>query len=213
MILTEQGDIYTFGCGEQGQLGRVLECFSSRGGRKGLSLLLQPQVVRFRKARGLPKPKFSDVFCGLHSTFAVTKDQGVYAWGLNNYGQLGTDDMDIRFQPERLPQNWIEGSDDGDKNSAKRLQIAGGQHHTLMCQNGDVYAIGRADYGRLGLGENCGERQVPTRVPDIASVKSVAAGSCCSFAVTESGEENLEWNVMLTWRLLINQNRPLFIGG
>ena len=33
-LLTEHGDIYTLGCAEQGQLGRVPECFSSRGGRK-----------------------------------------------------------------------------------------------------------------------------------------------------------------------------------
>ena len=187
-ILTEQGDIFTFGCGEQGQLGRVPECFSSRGGRKGISVLLQPQVVRFKKARGVPKPIFGDVFCGLHSTFAVTQDQRVYVWGLNNYGQLGTNDLDIRFQPERLPQNWTEANDDGERSPGSRLQIAGGQHHTLLCQDGSVFVMGRADYGRLGLGENCGERSVPTRVPDMASASSVAAGSCCSFSVTESGE-------------------------
>ena len=190
MILTDQGDIFTFGCGEQGQLGRVPECFSSRGGRKGLSLLLQPQVVRFKKARGVPKPRFSDVFCGLHSTFAVTDTQRVYAWGLNNYGQLGTDDLDIRFQPERLPQNWTERNDDGGRGPDSRLLIAGGQHHTLLCRDGGVFVMGRADYGRLGLGENCGERSVPTRVPDIDRANSVAAGSCCSFSVTESGEQD-----------------------
>ncbi len=36
VALTESGDVYTAGCAEQGQLGRVAECFSQRGGRKGL---------------------------------------------------------------------------------------------------------------------------------------------------------------------------------
>ena len=105
-------------------------------------LLLQPQVVRFKKARGVPKPRFSDVFCGLHSTFAVTDTQRVYAWGLNNYGQLGTDDLDIWFQPERLPQNWTEGNDDSGRGPDSRLQIAGGQHHTLLCRDGGVFGTG-----------------------------------------------------------------------
>lgn len=37
-MLTADGDLYTSGCGEQGQLGRVPELFANRGGRKGLGL-------------------------------------------------------------------------------------------------------------------------------------------------------------------------------
>ena len=60
-LLTEHGDIYTLGCAEQGQLGRVPECFSSRGVRKGTSLLLRPDIVRFRVKKGAGKPMFSAV--------------------------------------------------------------------------------------------------------------------------------------------------------
>lgn len=38
VMLTVDGVLYTSGCGDQGQLGRVPECFASRGGRKGLSM-------------------------------------------------------------------------------------------------------------------------------------------------------------------------------
>lgn len=38
VMLTVNGALYTSGCGEQGQLGRVPECFANRGGRKGLSM-------------------------------------------------------------------------------------------------------------------------------------------------------------------------------
>ena len=34
-MLTIDGDLYTMGCGEQGQLGRVAEIHAIRGGRKG----------------------------------------------------------------------------------------------------------------------------------------------------------------------------------
>ena len=191
MILTDQGDLYTLGCAEQGQLGRVPECFSSRGGRKGIQTLLDPQVVRFRKLKGIPKPKFSDIFCGLYHTFALTQNNRLYAWGLNNYGQLGTDDVDSRYNPELLPTDWIK--EKGNENSPEptkyeKLDISGGQHHTVICQNGRVYTLGRKNYGRLGLGENSDEPHLPRSVPDLSDVTRVSAGTACSFAVTKSGD-------------------------
>ena len=36
VLLTLDGNLYTSGSAEQGQLGRVPEHFSNRGGRKGL---------------------------------------------------------------------------------------------------------------------------------------------------------------------------------
>ncbi len=58
VALTDAGDVYTLGCAEQGQLGRVVECFSQRGGCKGLELLLTPAKVHFKK-RNL---RFSDIW-------------------------------------------------------------------------------------------------------------------------------------------------------
>ena len=39
-MLTVDGDLYTLGSGEQGQLGRVPELFANRGGRQGLGRCL-----------------------------------------------------------------------------------------------------------------------------------------------------------------------------
>lgn len=41
VMLTADGDLYTLGCGEQGQLGRVPELFANRGGRQGLGRWLK----------------------------------------------------------------------------------------------------------------------------------------------------------------------------
>lgn len=40
VMLTVDGDLYTLGSGEQGQLGRVPELFANRGGRQGLGRCL-----------------------------------------------------------------------------------------------------------------------------------------------------------------------------
>ena len=186
MFLTEHSDIYTFGCAEQGQLGRVPECFSSRGGRKGISLILNPDVVRCRVKKGAGKPKFCDIFCGPYQTFAIAQDGAVYAWGLNNYGQLCTGDTKTRFQPESLGSKWLDGQEVG---GVKDFAMASGQHHTVLCCNGSVFVCGRKENGRLGLEQESEEPLKPTQIDSLkgVNVKNIGAGGACSFAVTETG--------------------------
>ncbi len=180
VILTRSHDILTLGCAEQGQLGRICEVFCHRGGRQGIQVLISPKVVRFPK----PKPKFVDIFCGSYHTFARTTGDWVYGWGLNNYGQLGTGDSNNRFQPQKLKKKWLEGS----SGEYTNLCIAGGLHHTVMCNDGDLFVMGRPEYGRLGLGADMtGEILIPRKVSDVSAIKQVAAGSACSFAVNHSG--------------------------
>ena len=182
VILTQDGSIYTNGTGEQGQLGRLKECFGHRGGRRGLDFLLSPQLVRFRR-----RIKFSDIFAGSFCTFALCRESDdVYAWGLNNYGQLGSGETDNYFNPEVIePLTEIRSNS---KN--KNMVIEGGQHHTIMV-NGDgvVYSFGRVEYGRLGLGEDAKETAVPVKVPKLAdkNVKLVACGDSTSYALTKEG--------------------------
>lgn len=49
VCLTDDGRLYTMGCGEQGQLGRIAERFARTGGRSGMSkygsLLFNPQFL------------------------------------------------------------------------------------------------------------------------------------------------------------------------
>lgn len=60
-----------------------------------------------------------------------------------------------------------------------------------MTVTGVVHALGRKEYGRLGLGplENCSEVGKPTVVSALQNKKcvDVACGTSCSFAVTDKG--------------------------
>lgn len=58
---------------------------------------------------------------GTYSTFARTADGQVYAWGLNNYGQLGLPGQAPEFAPTLV--GALKGK--GVK------EIVAGQHHTL----------------------------------------------------------------------------------
>ena len=50
-MLTRDEDIFTMGNSEQGQLGRVPEMFSHRGGRRGGQLLLVPEMIQAGSSR------------------------------------------------------------------------------------------------------------------------------------------------------------------
>lgn len=56
------------------------------------------------------------------------------------------------------------------------------------CLPGQVYSLGRAEYGRLGLGEGAEEKSEPTPVMGIELAKGVACGASVSYAVTREGE-------------------------
>lgn len=68
--------------------------------------------------------------------------------------------------------------------------ISSGQHHSIaLDSDGQVFVLGRKEYGRLGLGKDCSDVKQLTRVVigDGEIINDVAAGSAQSFAVTESG--------------------------
>jgi len=174
-MLSVDGEIYSFGNAEQGQLGRVSAIFAQRGGRRGLDMLLNPEKIHLSKR----STHFTDVWAGSYDTFAMSSTGEMLVMGLNNYNQLGVEEGLTFFMPTVSP-SFTE---------KKWQQISVGQHHALgLDDKGKVYAIGRSDYGRLGLGTE-GDRKVPTLVPDLADTTcvEVACGSTVSFAVSEDG--------------------------
>ncbi|KAM9724149.1 regulator of chromosome condensation [Menidia menidia] len=210
VLLTLDGNLYTSGSAEQGQLGRVPEHFSNRGGRKGLDRLLVPQTVKLRG-----KIHFTDAFCGAYFTFAVSKEGHVYGFGLSNYHQLGTKSTKMCFVPVKLTCF---------KNSTTAwVDFSGGQHHTICLDaEGQVYSLGRAEYGRLGLGQGAEEKSEPTSVMGMEPARWVSCGASVSYAVTRegavyawgmgtnlqlgTGEEDDEWSpVKMTGKQLENR--------
>lgn len=178
-MLSLDGEIFTSGCGEQGQLGRLAECFTNRGGRRGLERLLIPKNVRLR-SKGSGKVKFTDVFSGAYCTFAISKEGHIYGFGLSNYHQLGTPGTSSCYSAHKLSAF---------KNSGKSwTKFSGGQHHTLcLDSDGKVYSLGRAEYGRLGLGERATEKSTPTVIQGLPAIAEVACGASVSYAISKDG--------------------------
>ncbi|XP_039190219.1 regulator of chromosome condensation [Crotalus tigris] len=179
-LVSSTGNLYTCGCGDNGQLGRVPQIFVVRGGRRGLERLLLPQVVTIKQRGCKTKGNIRDVFCGSYSTIAITQEGHVVGFGLSNYYQLGSQEIATYYSPKILTAF---------KNSTRSwVGFSGGQHHTVCLDSeGTVYSLGRADYGMLGLGKGVGEKNSPTAVPGLPKSTSVACGERVGFSVTEDG--------------------------
>lgn len=185
LALDHKGNVLAWGCGQQNQLGRrIIE-------RNKLSSLI-PQGV------GLPRGKIVRVACGSYHSFAIDKDNNVWGWGLNNFGEVGVEgnageDDAVILKPAKV--DLLNKYDVAD--------ISGGGHHSVACsKKGELLTWGRVDGYQVGIDpktlteENAifDERQtprilfVPTVVPEVSDVVKVQAGFDNSFAITGDGK-------------------------
>ena len=85
LALQRDGVVLSWGVGLIGQLGRV--------GTRMLdpeTTQLTPAAVPFKRTRAVKaSSKIADIACGMFDSFACTADGHAFAWGLNNYSQLG----------------------------------------------------------------------------------------------------------------------------
>lgn len=109
LALTTDKKVFAWGDAESGKIGRML---NSRA-----------KNVQAMKIESVGARDVVDVFCGNHSSFCINSKGSVFAWGLNNHGQLGIGNKMNTCTPTLV--KVLEGL--GVKN------IAGGEHHTIAC--------------------------------------------------------------------------------
>ncbi|KAJ2866966.1 hypothetical protein GGH94_001133 [Coemansia aciculifera] len=183
LALSVSGRVYAWGYGQQGQLGRlVLERRRLHG--------LNPERLRLHDVRSIG--------CGSYHSFAVTGSGAVYAWGLNNFRQLGLADEDGAAEEivhDPTPVKALA--------AAGVVRIGGGEHHSLaLAADGRLYAFGRSDSHQTGLPfatlpadadkpaeESAHKKAIssPTPIPTLSAVSDFACGSNHNIALTRDG--------------------------
>lgn len=177
VILARNGNIYTIGCAEQGQLGRVTARTLTGESRRGTKTLLTPGIIPKKAGKFVANAIWATPFC----TFLREQTtNSIYGFGLNNYNQLGVNKSGKEFEHFPCLSKF---------SNVKSIQ--GGQHHTIILTNDNkVHAIGRRDYGRLGLGAVADDVTILTPVTGLQKfdITDINCGDCNTFAITKEGK-------------------------
>jgi alpha-tubulin suppressor-like RCC1 family protein len=156
LVLTSSGQLYTFGDDHSGQLGN--------GDTTSRST---PEAITLPGATG----PIVQIAAGWEFSLALTSTGQLYAFGSDEYGQLGNGKSDA--EPHPTPEAIALP---GERGSIK--EIAAGRNHSLVVtRRGQLFAFGSDQYGQLGNGKT---EETPTSTPTLVSlshVKSVARGS------------------------------------
>eukprot|EP00741_Cyanophora_paradoxa_P016699 tig00020938_g16128.t1 len=125
--VTADGALYTWGFGVNGRLGH---------GDEQIQTL--PKIVNFFASKGI---HVTQVALGGSHSLALTEAREVFAWGLNDHGQLGLASLKDALQPRRV-----------DALTGKHIcQLAlGSRHSAAVSTAGFLYTWGWAEDGQLG---------------------------------------------------------------
>jgi len=122
--------------------------------------------------------RVTKIAAGLYHTVLLTESCRVLTYGLNDYGQLGQDNIDCLNIPQEVPA--LEQS--------QIRWIACGIFHTAVVDtDGLCFTWGMGSYGQLGHGDfaSCAEPRV---VPRLGAVEEVACGLYHTLAVLRNGD-------------------------
>ncbi|WP_198360488.1 Ig-like domain-containing protein [Thermincola potens] len=128
-----------------------------------------PQISWFRMDIFANTPAFTAaaVYSGTGYSLALKPDGTVWAWGINDQGQLGNGGQDLN--PHKNPEQ-VPGL------TGVTALAPGGYHVVALKNDGTVWTWGKNDSGQLGDGTYT-SRFSPGQVPGLTGVKAVAAGA------------------------------------
>jgi len=179
--VSEEGDLWTWGKGDDGALGhntrdhkltplRISHAQSFAGSRVVMSA-----AGSCKSAPGSGAP-------GSFHSAAVTEDGGVWTWGEGVDGRLGHGNEEDRLQPSKLGVENFAGN-------PVYMVACGGSHTAALAVGGRLWTWGS---GFLGHNDKI-KRLVPTRVEGAeyfsrARIATVAVGTAHTIAATTEGD-------------------------
>ncbi|KAI5670605.1 hypothetical protein M9H77_10969 [Catharanthus roseus] len=162
-VITDAGALLTFGWGLYGQCGQG-----------STDDELSPTCVS-----SLLGIRIEGVAAGLWHTVCISADGDVYAFGGNQFGQLGTGSDQAETIPRLLDASSLE-------NVHAKVVSCGARHTAVISDEGKVFCWGWNKYGQLGLGDVI-DRNIPSQVSvDGCVPKNVACGWWHTLLLTEA---------------------------
>jgi len=163
LILTKEGQVYSCGSNDYGQLGH------------------EKPRTKLYAIPGLDAWKIVLVACGENHSLALNEWGQVLSWGCNLYGQLGLNNINDMNSKPRIVKDLV---------TSYVIQIACGYKHSLaLTSRGELYTWGSNENGQLGVGLKNKVVPVPTLVSSIKGlpIALIACGASHSFVLSKSG--------------------------
>ncbi|BDR54017.1 hypothetical protein KIMH_01280 [Bombiscardovia apis] len=134
--------------------------------------------------------RFTQISAGTWHTLAIGSDGNTYAWGGNDYGQLGNTTTDQKTLPTRVQT----------PTGVHFIRISAGHDYSLaLGDDHNVYSWGSNQYGQLGNTTNNGST-TPNPAPSKISGGSLAAGSITKISAGSTHAMALDGNGQIhTW--------------
>ena len=169
VALRNDGTIWTFGNNLFGTLGTTVNVGTNTPNPKPLQVPNVSGVI--------------SVVAGPHHNLVLRSDGTVWAFGLNQYGELGTATNNGSLAANPTPTQ-VPGL-------SHITAVAAGDGYSLALRNdGTVWAFGRNSFGQLGSTTNNGNlnaNPTPTQVSGLGSAIAIAAGQSHSLALRDDG--------------------------
>ncbi|XP_067008518.1 probable E3 ubiquitin-protein ligase HERC4 isoform X2 [Anabrus simplex] len=153
LALTNNGQLYSWGCNAFGQLGL------------GTNTPVENRPRLISSLVGIP---IALIACGGNHSFAVSKSGAVYGWGKNAFGQLGLNDNHNKVFPCQLKT----------LRSIRVKYISCGEDFSVfLTKDGGVFTCGAGMYGQLGHGSTTNE-YLPRKVLELmgSTVTQITCG-------------------------------------
>ncbi|HEU5378945.1 MAG TPA: VWA domain-containing protein [Ktedonobacteraceae bacterium] len=138
------------------------------------------------EVQGLPPARIKAIVSGGWHGLALLEDSTVWAWGLNDWGQLGDGSDRKKNKSSSKPVQVLHPSQDKTPLSNVTAIASRGWPNVALLGDGTLRSWGANDYGQLGDGT----KETPSRpvvVFDLDEVKAIGAGFWQLLAVRKDG--------------------------
>ena len=179
VALKADGTLWAWGYNSSGQLG---------DGTSVTNRNLPVRVIQKKGAGGNPDVPLKGVIAvvaGRDCTVAI-KDDGLWAWGENNMGQLGNGTTEDKNTPVRVLQGVSVNLNGSTYLEGVIAVAAGGEHTVALKADGSLWAWGWNYYGQLGNGTT-EDKNTPVRVGTDTNWASVSVGNFHTIASKRDG--------------------------
>lgn len=153
VVLTMEGEVYTWGRGDDGRLGH---------GDNGWKYV--PRITQ-----SLLGQIIVHVTCGSYHTAAVASNGDLFTWGGGMYGKLGHGDESGHSTPKRVES--LVGL-------CVQAIACGSRHTAALTSSGALYTWGDKENGVAGHGDTEGHQYTPKLLERLAGKKVMQLSAC-----------------------------------